>query len=89
MAVTGKFRVGSLEDRGETQCFDYSKGESGTMPQVAVALYPVAPGHDEDFDDASYYRSTPQGKIEMVIQNPDAAEQFQVGDSFYVTFEKA
>lgn len=86
--VIGKFYVASVEDRGETTQWDYSKGGSGPMPNIAVRLQAVVPQSDEDFEDASFHRSTPQGSIEMVIQNPDAAEQFQSGDRFYVTFER-
>ena len=97
--VTGKFYVASVEDRGETEQHDYSVnpekgGGSGKMPNVAVRLQAVGPEYNpetkqyEGFEDAAFYRSTPQGSIEMVIQNPDAAEQFQTGDKFYVRFER-
>lgn len=40
-------------------------------------------------ENTKFWDATPQGKIEIVITNPPAAEQFQAGDEFYVTFEKA
>lgn len=86
--VIGKFYVASVEDRGETEQYDYSVGGTGKMPNIAVRLQAVVPQSNEDFEDASFHRSTPQGSIEMVIQNPDAAEQFQSGDRFYVTFDR-
>lgn len=86
--VVGKFIVSSVEDRGEVEAWDYSVGGTGKFPNVAVRLQAVTPETDEDFDTDSFYRSTPQGHVEMVIQNPDAAEQFQSGDKFYVRFER-
>lgn len=87
--VIGRFRVGSVEDRGVVGCWDYEKGESGPVPQVAVRLQAITKETDQsDFDNRAFYRSTPQGTIEMVIQNPSAAEQFQVGDLFNVEFER-
>jgi hypothetical protein len=87
--VIGRFRVGSVEDRGVQTVWDYEKGESAPMPQIAVTLNAVTKADDNDnFDNRAFYRSTPQGKIEMVIQNPDAAEHFQTGSVFNVTFEE-
>lgn len=91
MSVVGRFRVGSVEDRGEIQCWNYATGGSDTMPQVAVKLQACTKETDSDkeqFDHESFYRSTPQGHIEMVIQNPDAAERFQTGDLFEVRLER-
>lgn len=86
--VVGRFRVGAVEDRGQQQVYDYEHNDSRMMPQVAVTLHAITPEHGEEFDARSFYRSTPQGKIEMVIQNPDAAEQFQTGDVFEVAFSR-
>ncbi|MBW4675964.1 MAG: hypothetical protein KME52_18655 [Desmonostoc geniculatum HA4340-LM1] len=33
--------------------------------------------------------ATPSGRIEMLIQNPDAAAQFQAGKEHYVDFTEA
>lgn len=85
--VIGRFRVGSVEDRGVATVWDYEKGESAPMPQIAVNLTAVTKADDnENFDNRSFYRSTPQGQIQMVIQNPEAAEHFQTGSIFEVTF---
>lgn len=35
-----------------------------------------------------YFNATPFGEIRMGILNPSAFEQFEVGDRFYVDFEK-
>jgi hypothetical protein len=87
--VIGRFTVATVEDRGVQTVWDYEKGESAPMPQIAVTLNALTKANDNtDFDNRSFYRSTPQGKIEMVIQNPDAAEHFQTGSVFNVTFEE-
>lgn len=87
--VVGRFRVGAVEDLGTVSCWDYEKQASGLVPQVKVRLSAVTKEDDnEHFDNRAFYRSTPQGQIEMTIQNPDAAEQFQTGDTFEVEFER-
>lgn len=87
--VIGRFRVGAVEDRGTVECWNYETGKSGPVPQVMVRLQAVTKEDDnENFDNRAFYRSTPQGTIEMVIQNPSAAEQFQTGDLFNVEFER-
>jgi hypothetical protein len=40
-------------------------------------------------EDEAFWNATPQGSIELVITNPGALEQFQCGDTFYVTFDRA
>jgi hypothetical protein len=87
--VIGRFRVGSVEDRGEQQMWNYEKGESAPTQQIVVKLSAVTKEDDnENFDHSSFYRSTPKGQIEMTIENPDAAEQFQTGDIIAVTFNR-
>lgn len=51
-----------------------------------VSMAPVIGGSDEN---KSWSQYTPSGKLEMYITNPDAYNQFEPGDEFYVTLEKA
>ncbi len=81
MAVMAKFHVYSVET------FEYGNQK--------LNLHAVAPTtidgklEFENSEDESFWNATPSGKIEISITNPDAAEQFQAGDIFYVTFERA
>lgn len=58
-----------------------------------VHMHPVCPPADDSkvtsAEDGAFWQATPSGKIELMVNNPAAAEQFQPGDTFYVTFERA
>jgi hypothetical protein len=89
--VIGRFRVGSVEDLGEVGCWDYEHGESRMIQSTRVKLSAVTKETDsepEQFDNRAFYRSTPKGQIELTIENPSAAEQFQSGDVFDVVFSR-
>jgi len=40
-------------------------------------------------DNKSWAKYTPQGSLDMMISNPDASSQFEVGKSYFLTFEPA
>jgi hypothetical protein len=47
----------------------------------------LAPQYDTSIpEDLRYSRATPSGRIEMQIDNPPAAVQFEQGKAFYVDF---
>lgn len=52
---------------------------------VEITLNAVTQG-DEN---RAWAEATPAAKFEMSIQNPDAAVEFELGQEFYVRFEKA
>ncbi len=70
MALRAKFKVSSVEKFAE------SIGEKVTM-------YPVysPEGENKDFWDA-----TPNGKLEMTINNTNAQGRFQPGQEYYLDF---
>lgn len=51
-----------------------------------VVLNPVTGGSDENRE---FWKYTPAGKLELVIDNPEAFAQFEKMGEFYVTLEKA
>lgn len=59
-----------------------------TVPhdQPTVTLSAVTGGSEEN---ESFFSATPIGTIEMTITNPDAAESFELGASYYVDFSDA
>jgi hypothetical protein len=78
MAVVAKFQVSKVE---------LYSGSS------KVFLNPVYAGEGADSkvttkEDGSFWEATPSGVLEMMVNNPLAAEQFQPGDKFYLTFER-
>jgi hypothetical protein len=76
MSVIARFKVNSVEN------FTYgSKIKLG-------AVYTNNP-EDPHFEEIkAFHDSTPQGTLEMVVNNPQAAEQFQPGDDYYLSFER-
>lgn len=90
MAVIAKMRVVEITDRGDTQVHDSYAGESRKMRHLQVKLMAVTgSGSDEMDEDEVFNRSTPVGSCDLTILNPLAAEQFQVGEHFYVRFSAA
>lgn len=51
-----------------------------------VRLDPVIDGSEEN---KRFYSYTPGGQIQLGTVNPQAAEQFEVGQEYYVDFHRA
>ena len=77
MKVRAKFRCNSIEL--------FSSERYGNQ---RVKLAPVTPGPNATEEDKAFWRYTPSGSLEMNIDNPGAAALFEVGEAYYVTFEK-
>ena len=73
MSVKVKFNVSELTKFGN--------GGGGK-----VVLMPVVGDSDENRE---FWKYTPSGKLEMVIDNPEAYKQFEEMGEFYLTIEKA
>jgi hypothetical protein len=80
MAVVAKFQVNSVEL--------FAHGPSRKVKLGPVYAGPGADPQVTSKEDGAFWQATPQGSLEMVIDNPDASEQFQPGDKFYLTFER-
>lgn len=50
-----------------------------------IRLSAVVSGSDEN---KQFFYATPSGSVEMYTVNPEAGEQFNVGDEFYIDFTK-
>lgn len=74
MAVRGKFQVQSVTTH------------SWNPNAKTVKLHAVSTGSKENESWAKY---TPSGTIEMLIENPPAADQLAIGKEFYVDFTPA
>lgn len=79
MPVVAKFKVNSVES------FEHG--------YVNVKMSPVCPPEDDtkvtSAENGSFWRATPNGKLEMTVNNPLAVERLQPGQSYYLTFERA
>lgn len=79
MAVVAKFSVASIEQFG---------GGS-----IAVNMNAIYPSDDDDKvtrdENEKFFQATPSAQLKMHVNNPAAAEQFQPGDVWYLSFERA
>ena len=50
-----------------------------------IRMSPVIGGSPEN---DSFFKWTPYGEINIGLVNPDASKQFEVGQEYYVKFEK-
>lgn len=63
-----------------------SKLHKHDQGQTKVTLTPVVAGSVENKD---FWQYTPSGNLEMTIKNEAAEKYFEVGEEYYLTFEKA
>lgn len=105
MAVRAKMRCdsvtlrkGSVARRDEEG--NQVKNESGgqvydPVDLPTVRLTAVSGDYDSETgkyvpnENTSFWDATPSGNVELSISNPDAAEFFELGESYYIDFEKA
>lgn len=73
MTVRAKFYVKSKTARGNDR---------------EVLLEPVS-SPDPNHENSAFWDATPSGSIEMYINNREAADQFVVGEEYYVDFSPA
>lgn len=74
MSVISKFKCTAVS----------TPGESGS---VQVELNAITGTKSEE--NKAFWQATPSGSISLSITNPDAFNQFEAGEEYYVTFEKA
>lgn len=65
-----------------------------TVTQISQP-YPKAPRtvtldavYDGSPEDTAFHDASPSGSIEMCVTRASVADEFQIGDRFYVRFEK-
>lgn len=68
--------------RAKFRCTAKNQSESG----YTLIFEPVTSGSAEN---DSFYKWTPWGKLEMGTVNPEAAEQFEPGKTYYLDFTSA
>jgi hypothetical protein len=94
MKVRAKFTVGKVSEMGYAgangpyKCVCYREGIETAVPQREITMGAV-------FDDglakenASFAEATPSGTITFQLSNPDLAEAFKVGETYYADFTPA
>ena len=78
MAVKARMRVTA---RGER---NWSQGKKG-IDAVEVKLQAVY-SEDPQSPNFSFSKATPSGEVTLMITNPDAFEQFAIGQTFDIDF---
>lgn len=73
--------------RCKFNCVSVETFEHGAVKVRLSAVYPdkAVDGYEHG-EDHAFYNATPQGTLEMLIQNPYGAELFQPGKKFYLDF---
>lgn len=77
MGVIAKFEVREVHDR-----------LYGGKKVVLAPVYPQGDDSVTSKEDGAFFQATPQGELWMQVDNEVAAEHFQTGDKFYLTFDK-
>lgn len=79
MAVRCKFRLSSVTRRRQT-VWDGTKNVDQEVN--SFDFYVVTNGSDED---KAFWASTPVGKLELGIVNPEAVKELELNRTYYVT----
>jgi hypothetical protein len=62
----------------------------GGMKQPTVKLSAVTAQTEPDNpENKAFWSATPQGQVSLTVTNPDAAEIFELGKTYYVDFTPA
>ena len=78
MKVVAKFRCNSIE---------YFSADPGGSRRIKLS--PVYPSKNASEEDKAFWKYTPSGSLEMQVDNPPAADLFEIGKAYYLTFEAA
>lgn len=75
MAVRGKFK---LSERTEVEWNRTSR---------RLKFHAVC--NDDTDENQKFHKATPSGEISIVVDNPNAVSQFEIGKTYYVDFTPA
>lgn len=85
LAVRAKFKV-----QAKTLRMGQRRGEDGQYRDMEVDSVDMTPvTSDSSEENKAFWFSTPTGSINMGMVNKPAADYFQLGKEYYVTFELA
>ncbi len=74
--------------RAKFQCESVTKHAYGSE-QVKLRAVCAAPGEKLNAENESFSKATPNGSMEMGIDNPGAQGFFKPGQSYYLDFSEA
>lgn len=77
MQVQAKMRVTGRAER------NWSPGEK--VDAIEITLQPI---YAESGPNKSWSQATPSGEVKLTITNPAAYEQFKIGGTYLLTFER-
>jgi hypothetical protein len=93
MSVRAKFKVDGVE-RSLTAIDRGNKDENGRAiyehaELQTIVLSPVYGNGDPDHENSKFWQYSPAGQIRLGTINESAARYFELGEEYYVDFEKA
>jgi hypothetical protein len=94
MKVRAKFSVTKVAEFGdyngnrqEILRVNGDKYESTGIPIREITLS-VVYDNGVDAENASFAEATPNGSMTFTLNNPDCADEFKVGDNYYIDFSR-
>lgn len=91
LLIKAKFTVTSVTETGYNNGLEahkamcYRDNKETDVPYRIIRLSPVCGAKGEDIH---FSEATPNGSIELHINNPDLKDEFQVGQNYSLTFER-
>lgn len=88
MKVIAKFRCDEIRQIMSSVPFTKPDGKTGWKSGEVrtVVLSPVCGNGDPNHENTKFWQASPSGKIEIGCANLPAAEAFELGEEYYVTF---
>ena len=74
--------------RAKFRCMSINHAFTNT-PEYSAATVGLVPVWEQEGVNKTWSKATPSGKIEMMITNPEAVKQFDLGKEYFVDFTPA
>lgn len=75
--------------RAKFRCDSIEYHQTAAAGPRTVKLQPVYPGQNASEEDKAFWKYTPSGQLSMYIDNPPAADLFEIGKTYYLDFTRA
>jgi hypothetical protein len=66
-----------------------ANGKTCSHPDYVTSNIVMTPVFGDSEENKKFFAATPGGKLELNVVNPDAAEQLEVGQEYYIDITKA
>lgn len=93
MSVKAKFKLDRYETTQHKRKIDpkgaWEESNLEKLEMRTLILTPVYGNGDPNHENTKFWEATPTGEIKLGTVNPEAWKNFELGEEYLITFEKA